>query len=205
MMSSFVPVLVFYVGTRNGPTWLAILLSFLSSAVILWMTRKDRLIGLLTLVNFVVLAISAGVGIVLDSEKAFLAAGPLRDFVSLPIYFGSIMLGQPLIGGYARGLNPAIAGRLPANHGVFVKLTLLWAGYDLLQGASRVWMLDALSTGEFLVWSRVVAMPFGAAIIGVTAWAIYQAAKKDAEAKGEKLPAFSWDQVPATPVLEAAD
>lgn len=204
-MSSLAPVIVFYAGTKFGPAWLAVLLGFLASTVVFYLTRKHRLIGLLTAFSFGVVALSSIYGIIWNSEKAYLASGPIRDFLFVPLYFGSIVVGKPLIGGIARELNPAIAGRLPHDASIFTKLTIAWAAYDLIQGAYRVVMLQAFSTGEYLVWSRIFAMPVSGVLLAITAWTIYQAAKRDADAKGEKLPAFSWEQAPSSPVLDALD
>ncbi len=204
-MSSLAPVAVFYAGTKFGPPWLAVLLGFIASAIVFYLTRKHRIIGLLTLFTFSVVAVSAIYGIIWNSEKAYLASGPIRDFLFVPLYLGSIVVGKPLIGGISRELNPAIAGRLPNNAPVFVKLTLAWIVYDVFQGISRVYMLREFSVGEYIVWSRVLNMPVSGALLALTAWAIYKAAKRDADEKGETLPAFSWEQAPASPVLDAMD
>ncbi len=198
IMASTIPIAVFYAMHRIGPPWLAILAGFIASAVVYYYARRDRLIGFLALFGFVVVGASALVGLIWNSEKAYLASGPVSDFLFIGIYLGSIAIGHPLIGGIARELVPTIAGRLPHNAPVFVKLSVLWAVYDLFHGISRIYMLREWSVGEYILWSRLLNWPISTALIAFTGWAIYRAAKRDALEKGEELPSLGI-RGPATP------
>lgn len=203
ILASTIPIGVFYLVHRIGPPWMAILAGFIASAFVYYYARRDRLIGFLTLFGFIVVGLSAVIGIIWQSEKAYLASGPVSDFLFIGIYLGSIAIGHPLVGGIARELVPSVAGRLPHNAPVFVKLSVLWAVYDLFHGISRVYMLREWSVGEYIVWSRILNWPISTALIAITAWAIYRAAKRDALEKGEELPSLGLRGEPAPSTIPA--
>lgn len=168
IMSSILPVAVFYLLTRVADPWVAVLGGFIASAIVFSYNRRDRLIGVLTAFSFVIVTISAAVGIFSNNEKAYLAAGPIGDFAFVVLFLGSIAVGKPLIGGIARELLPKYAGHVPMNAPVFVWMTLAWAGFDLVHGLVRIWMLQEMSIGEYIIWSRLAFWPFSSALVGLT-------------------------------------
>ena len=179
---SIIPVALFLGLDRMGaPAVLAIGLGFIASSVVFFLNRKDRLIGALTLFGFVVVTISAVIGILWESEKAYLAAGPLTDFLFIPAYLVSILIRQPLIGGIARELVPAVAGKIPVNAPVFAGLSVAWAVFDLVHGILRTYLLRELSVGEYIIWSRLISWPFSAALLGMTVWLIVREAARHGE------------------------
>lgn len=190
ILLSLIPIAVFYALYRaDAPTWVAIGGGFAASVAVLYSNRKDRLIGALTLFGFGVVGVSAAVGIIWDSEKAYLASGPVSDFLFVPLYAGSIVIGKPLVGGIARELFPAIAGRIPIDAPVFVRLSLAWAIFDVGMGVLRTYLLVNLSVGEYLVWSRVFGWPLSWTLLAVTAWLIWREAKRVPAAAPEAVPA----------------
>ena len=176
MLLSLLPVAVFLALTRvTGPS-LAVLGGFLTSAVVFYFTRRDRLIGLLTLFGFAVVTASAVVGITEGSERAYLASGPISDFLFVPLYVGSLFLHRPLVGGIARELVPAIAGRVPLDAPVYRQLSIVWAGFDILHGAVAVVLLSRLSVAQYVIWSRVALWPFTALLLAASAANIWRCA-----------------------------
>ena len=186
------PVAVFYLLTRVADPWQAVLGGFIVSAIVYWYNRKDRLIGTLTAFGFGIVAITAVIGIVSDSEKAYLTSGPIGDLLFVFLYLGSIAIGKPLIGGIVRELFPAYTSRIPPNAPVYVWLTAAWAGYDLFHGLIRVWMLMELSVGQYLVISRLAFWPVSAVMIALTGWAVLGAARRAQDPAVERLPFPKW-------------
>ena len=78
---------------------------------------------------------------------------------------------------------------LPAapDHRVYVYLSLIWAGYDILHGVARVYMLATLSVGEYVVWSRLASWPVNAALLGLSAWLITREVKRAETALAGRL------------------
>lgn len=178
ILLSLTPVVVFFLLTRVAPPQLAILGGFGASAFVFYVTRGDRLIGLLTAFGFVIVAVAATIGIIWNSEKAYLASGPVSDFLLGPLYVGSVLIGKPLVGGIARQLFPAIAGLVPMNAPVFAWLSVAWAGFDILHGVGRTYLLTELSVGEYIIWSRLLSWPPTALLLGVTAFFIVREARR---------------------------
>lgn len=179
ILMSLLPVVIFWALWRTTETaWLAIVGGFAASTFVLLTNRQQRLIGVLTLYGFVIVGVSSAVGIVWDSPKAYLASGPVSDLLFFPLYLVSIAMGKPLVGGISRELFPAIAGRLPEDHRVFVVLSVAWGAYNLAQGVARFYMLKVFSVGEYLVYSRLISWPFSAALMLLSAWMIYGAVRR---------------------------
>lgn len=193
IMSSIAPVAIFWALSRTDlPSWVAIAAGFVASAVVFYLNRNARLIGALAAFGFAVVTVSAIFGLIWDSEKAYLASGPVADFLFVPLYLGSIAIGKPLIGGITRELFPAYARLIPVNAPVFRWLSLAWAGYDIFHGALRVYLLAEMSTGQYIIWSRVLSWPFTAALIGLTIWAVMRASRQ-AEGDGPAAPSDAPD------------
>lgn len=175
---SGIPIAVFYLLSRVAEPWVAICGGFGASPVVYWVNRRDTTMGLLTLFGFAVVSVSAVVGIVLNNEKAYLASGPAADFLLVPIYAVSIVIRKPLIGALAREMFPKYAGTVPINAPVFVGLSVFWAAHDVVQGVARIYLLDALSVGQYLVWSRLLNWPFTAVMLWTSAYFVLRAAKR---------------------------
>lgn len=185
ILLTLLPIAIFYGLFRmDAPTWVAITGGFLASLLVLSTNRRDRLIGGLTLFGFGILAITAVIGIIWGSEKAYLASGPISDFLLAPLYLGSILIGKPLVGGIVRELFPAYVAGLPPDHRVYSGLSLMWAGYDVVHGIARVYMLSNLSVGEYLVWSRLAAWPVTATLMAVSAWLILREMRRISAGEG---------------------
>ena len=178
ILLSLLPVLVFLALSRVAPPWFAILGGFGTSAAVFAVNRQSRLIGWLTIFGFAVVSVSAVVGIVGNSEKAYLASGPLSDFLFVPLYIGSVIVRRPLVGGIARELVPAIAGRVPLEASVYSSLSLAWAAFDLVHGIGASYLLARLSVAEYVIWSRVAFWPFSGALLLITAGAIWFEARR---------------------------
>jgi hypothetical protein len=178
ILLSLLPVLVFFGLTRIVPPQVAILGGFGASAAVFYVARGEKLIGLLTAFGFSIVTVSAVIGLIWNSEKAYLASGPVSDFLLGPVYIGSILIGKPLVGGISRELFPAIAGKIPINAPVFAWLSVLWAGYDILHGIARTYMLSELSVGQYIIWSRVLSWPPTGLVLGVTAFFILREAQR---------------------------
>jgi intracellular septation protein A len=172
VLLSIVPVVVFFGLTRVAPPWIAITGGFAASAFVFYYSRKDRLIGALAAFGFVVVGTSAVIGLIWESEKAYLASGPVADFLFVPLYLGSILLRKPLIGGIAREMFPRVAATVSIHAPVFAWLSVAWAGYDIFHGFLRIYLLQELSVGQYIIWSRVLSWPFTMVLVGASTYYI---------------------------------
>jgi len=162
------PVAVFYVLTRFTPAWVAIGGGFLASVVVFRMARTSGLIRLIVAFGLTILAVAAVVGILWDSEKAYLAAGPAGDILWPLLYAGSIAVRRPLVGAIAREMVPRLAGLIPVNDRLFIGLSVMWGSFDIVRGVVLIWLLRNLSVGEYIVFSRLFNWPINIILLVIT-------------------------------------
>ena len=162
---TMLPVLVFYGLTKVAPPEIAIGGGFAAVTVVFFLTRETPVLRLIAIYGYVITAGSALAGILLTSEKAYLAAGPVGDALILPLYAWTLWRGWPLIGAIGREISPRMVGTLPVNAPIFVKVTLVWAAYEATKALVLTWMLLNLSIGEYLIWGRVFGWPTTAALV----------------------------------------
>jgi hypothetical protein len=62
---------------------------------------------------------------------------------------------------------------------VFYLTTWLWVAINAAQAALRVVLLQELSVGEYLIWSRVISFPANAGLIWVTWVLVSRAIRRD--------------------------
>lgn len=169
MALSAVPALSFWLLSTVSRPEAAILGGFGAYLVVFRLTQGARNLQALSALSLAIVSMSAMLGIVTSSEKAFLAAGPVSDFVVAPVFLGSIAVNRPLVAGVVHDAAPAIAATLRHDAAVFVWLTAAWGLFNLATGALRSYMLAEMSTTEYMIWSRVIGWPLGWTVIAAMA------------------------------------
>lgn len=177
ILASGIPIAVFFGLSRIATPWIAISGGFTASTLVYYATRRDRLIGEIAAFAFACVGITALIGIFANNEKLDLASGPISDYLFVPWYLGSVLLGRPLVGGIARDLAPALAGKVPLAAPVFARLSVAWAAFDILHGTMRFYLLSHLSVGEYIAWSRLIGWPITGALLATSAFFIWRAAR----------------------------
>ncbi len=189
LLFGLLPVWLFLAVSRVAPPWAAISAGFLATVAVYYTADRNRLVGGLITFSFVVVAAASGVGILWSSEKAYLASGPITDFLFVPVYALSPLLRRPLVGGLSRELVPTIAGRLPLDHVLYRLLSFAWAAYYALHGLVQVWLLRELSVAQFVILSRAILWPPTGLALLLTAAAIWRTARRVAEPLATASPA----------------
>ena len=182
---TMLPVLVFYGLTKVAPPEIAIGGGFAAVTVVFFTTRETPVLRLIAIYGYVITAGSALAGILLTSEKAYLAAGPVGDALILPLYAWTLWRGWPLIGAIGREISPRMVGTLPVNAPIFVKVTLVWAAYEATKALVLTWMLLNLSIGEYLIYGRVFGWPTTAALVFICGIFVLREARKHHAENGE--------------------
>ena len=170
------PVLVFLVLNVIGPAQLAIGASFAASVSVFLRNRDSGVIRALAIMGFLVVTGSAIVGLAADSTKAFAAQNIVSDFLVAVVGVGSIAIGRPLVGAVARESIPALRSLLDVRHRTFIYLTLGFVALNIVTGVIRIFLLDALSTNEYVLASRAVGFPLSAAFFVASYFAVKRAA-----------------------------
>ena len=174
---------------------------FAAVTVVFLLTRETPLLRLIAIYGYVVTAGSALAGILLASEKAYLAAGPIGDALILPLYAWTLWRGWPLIGAIGREISPRMVGNLPVNAPIFVKVTVVWAAYEATKALVLAWMLLNLSIGEYLVYGRLFGWPTTAALVFVCGTFILREARRHGQAEGRDS---GYSPVPSNPAAAAS-
>lgn len=175
---TMLPVLIFYGLARISPVEIAIGASFLAVTAVFFTTRETPVLRMIAIFGYIVTAGSALAGILLTSEKAYLAAGPVADGLILPLYAWTLWRGWPLIGAIGREISPRMVGTLPINAPIFVRVTLIWAGYEATKAIVLTWMLLNLSVGEYLVYGRLFGWPTTVALVFICGTFVVREARR---------------------------
>jgi hypothetical protein len=157
------PSAVFLLLNTVSTTQVAISVSFVVATVVFVRNPGHGVIRALSVLSFFVVFASTVVGLALDSGKAFVAQNMVGDFLIAAIFTGSVAIGRPMVGAIAREMVPAIQPIMPVNHRVFVKLTLLNVGVNLVSGFARLYLLDVLTENQYVIASRLLGLPLGVA------------------------------------------
>jgi intracellular septation protein A len=175
------PILVYWVVRQVATTQLAILAGF-AMAVYVFASNRQRsgVVATLALLGMVIVGGSAIVGLILDSDKAYLASDAGRDFLMTTIALGSLIVGRPLVGVVTREVFPRLGRVLDEDHRVFIYLTLGFALLNLLTGGIRIVLLQELSITQYIVFSRVVTFPINMAFFVFGAVLVYKSAQTEA-------------------------
>ena len=179
---SFLPIAAFLIVGRFADTRIAIGAGFATALVVFMRTRHSGVIGRLAVGGIVIVGGAALVGVVIDSDKAFLASDPIGDFLWMAAFGLSVLLGRPLMGIIVREMFLGAREWLPERHRVFVWLSVAWALQNILTAAIRIVLLDSLSADAYILWSRVITWPLNVALFAVSYYVIWRAIRQRAEA-----------------------
>lgn len=176
ILIGFVPVTVFLIANALGPAQVAIALSFAASCAVFVLTPGRGATRLLSITGFAIVTVSAVVGILADDDRIFVAQNIGIDLAFAALFAGSVFIGKPLIGLIAREAAPGIKPVLVLQDPVFVRLSLLNAGINIIEAALRVAMLGLLDANTYAVVSRASAVPVTILFIAYTYHEIFRRA-----------------------------
>lgn len=173
------PILVFWVVRSLIDTQAAIAAGFGTALWVLFAHRRQSgMVGLLAILGIVIIGGASIVGLILDSDKAFLASDAARDFMTAAFSLASIAIGRPLVGLVARETSPRLALTLVENHRVFVMTTFGFAIVNIITGAMRVYMLDSFDVTPYIILSRVATFPINLAFFGAAYYLIMRESRR---------------------------
>jgi hypothetical protein len=170
------PVAVFLAVNYLGPAQWAIALSFLTSCFVFVRMRSRGAIQFLSVLGFLIVAGAAVVGLVADSDRAFVAQNIVADFVFAALFAGSALVRRPLIGAIAREAVPAIQPVMPIDLAMFMRLTLLSAALNIVTGIARIVLFQALDANAYTIASRVLGAPLSIGFVVYCYYAITRTA-----------------------------
>jgi hypothetical protein len=158
-----VPPVAFLAANYLWSTQVAIIVAFIASTAVFVRNPGSGVIRALAVISFAVVAISAIAGLASGSGKVFVAQNLIGDFLIAAIFVGSVIVHRPMIGAIAREMVPAMKPVMQIDHIVFVRLTLISAGVNIVSGVARAFLLDALTENQYVIASRALGFPLGVA------------------------------------------
>ena len=96
-------------------------------------------------------------GLVEGDGKVYWARDFVDNFVLGGVFLITVFLGRPIVSALVRETFPSIREQMPADHRVWIRLTIVWGLYIALAGVLRWWILDQVSASTY----AIIRLPLG--------------------------------------------
>ena len=96
-------------------------------------------------------------GLIEADGKVYWARDFVDNFVLGGVFLLTVLIGRPIVSALVRETFPDIRERLPADHRVWLKLTIVWGLYIALAGVLRWWILEQVSADTY----ALIRLPLG--------------------------------------------
>jgi len=181
--ASLVPSAIFLIVTGSlGAITAMIAVLVWGFATILRRIVRGRDVPTLLVLAMFGLTVKTLVGVISGSTFAYFLQ-PIATTVAVgALFFGSVLIGRPLIARMANDFCPIsaeVASR-PSVVRLFVGLTFLWASVQLINAGATLGMLFSLPTTLFVVVKPAVSLLISAAAVTITVcWALRTAHREE--------------------------
>jgi len=173
-IESIVPVVVFYGAWKLlGLAGAVVCATFLSLAIAGWQIRRERG-GALAVATAIFVVIQALVALAAHSATVYLAQPVVLSACWSLVYFGSVIVGRPLIGVFANAwypFPPEFRASAPYRR-EFGMQSVVWGVYCLGRAALRLVVLLGSGVGSFILVSAVTGAPI---LVALVFWGIWHA------------------------------
>jgi intracellular septation protein A len=174
VLGSLLPVGLFYVGYQTLGFSAAVVIVLAWSALIFaWHYHRTRSADVFSATTFCLACIKAAAGLGSQNTWLYLAWPSLENMVYGIAFFGSALVGRPLLALYAERLypfEPEIRAS-PTFQRAFLVVSAVWLCGHTLRAVLRLWLLSLpLPLSVYLVLDTVAGWPINAALVGFTAW-----------------------------------
>jgi intracellular septation protein A len=173
-VEGFAPILLFYVlWNLAGLVPAIVAATALSGTIVAWQVRRGHG-GALAVVALIFLVIQALVGLAAQSATVYLAQPVVLSACWGVAYFGSVVVGRPLIGVFANvwyPFPPAFRASEPYRR-EFSLQSVVWGIYCLARATLRLAVLLGPGIGSFVVVSLLTGAPIFVALVF---WGIWHA------------------------------
>ncbi len=96
-------------------------------------------------------------GLIEADGKVYWARDFVDNFVLGGVFLLSVIVGRPIVSAVVRETFPDIREQMPADHRVWIRLTIVWGLYIALAGVLRWWILDQVSASTY----AIIRLPLG--------------------------------------------
>jgi|SRR5579859_4527221 len=183
VLGSLLPVALFYFGYRwwGFSTAVTIVLAW-SAAVFAWHYRRGRGADVFSATTFGFACVKATAGLVsqtalpaespVSAVNLYLAWPSLENIVYGSAFFGSALLGRPLLALFAERLYPIppTVRSTRTFHRAFVVASAAWLCGHTLRAVVRLWLLANLPLALYLIADTVAGWPINVSLVAFTTW-----------------------------------
>jgi hypothetical protein len=183
VLGSLLPVGLFYVAYR---TWgfsaaVVVVLSW-SAGVFAWHYRRGRGADVFSATTFGFACVKATAGLVsqtaipegapLSAVTLYLAWPSLENLIYGAAFFGSALLGRPLLALFAQRLYPIPPSVRSTStfRRAFVIASAAWLCGHALRAVVRLWLLATLPLELYLIADTVAGWPINISLVAFTTW-----------------------------------
>ena len=96
-------------------------------------------------------------GLIEGDGKVYWARDFVDNFVLGGVFLVTVLIGRPIVSDVVRETFPKIREQMPADHRVWLRLTIVWGLYIALAGVLRWWILDQVSASTY----AIIRLPLG--------------------------------------------
>ena len=119
-------------------------------------------------------------GLIEADGKVYWARDFVDNFVLGGVFLISVLVGRPIVSAVVREVFPDIRQRMPADHRVWIRLTIVWGLYIALAGVLRWWLLDQVSASTYAIIRLPLGWGLGAVLMFWTFSAVSRAMRETA-------------------------
>jgi hypothetical protein len=171
------PLLAFYVVERQVGLEAGIAAAAAVSLVIYVQQRRAGREGVLVRFSLAFVAVQSLIGLVSQSDTAYLATPVIASAVWAILFLGSAAIGRPLAGALANAWypHPRELRETPEYRQVYEIESVVWGLYLLARSALRLAVLLSSSTGMYVVAVVATGPP---AFLALVLWSIWYARRR---------------------------
>jgi intracellular septation protein A len=174
VLGTLLPVALFYAGYQSfGFSAAVVIVLGWSALVFAWHYHRTRSADVFSATTFGFACVKAFAGLASQNTWLYLAWPSLENMVYGIAFFGSALLGRPLLALYAERLYP-IDAEVRASRTfrrAFLVVSAVWLCGHTLRAVLRLWLLSLpLPLSVYLVLDTVAGWPINASLVAFTAW-----------------------------------
>jgi intracellular septation protein A len=173
LLGSLLPVAFFYIGFRTWGFSAAVLIVLAwSAAVFVWHRRRTGGADVFSATTFGFACVKATAGLVSQNTWLYLAWPSLENMIYGTAFFGSALLGKPLLALYAQRMYPIPEPVRASNtfRRSMLVVSAAWLCGHSLRAVVRLWLLSTLPLEYYLIADTVAGWPINISLIAFTTW-----------------------------------
>ena len=173
VLGSLLPVALFYVAiTSWGFSTAVIVVLAWSAAIFAWHFRRTAGADVFSATTFGFACVKATAGLWSQNQWLYLAWPSLENLIYGTAFFGSALLGRPLLALYAQRLYPIPPSVRASStfRRAFVIASAAWLCGHAVRAVVRLWLLANLPLALYLIADTVAGWPINLGLVAFTTW-----------------------------------